>query len=140
MQKKIAFDFILDLLFNMPITVKPMFGCHAVYRDEKIVLITRKKKEHQEDNGVWIATSSEHHESLRKIFPNMRSIKLLGNKETEWQNLPEDADDFEESVQIACEMVLKNDHRIGRVPKRRSKSRQLSEQKTKRKQTTKIKD
>jgi hypothetical protein len=46
----------------------------------------------------------------------MRSIRLFGGPISSWQNLPADEIDFEESVMTACEMVVKNDPRIGRVP------------------------
>jgi hypothetical protein len=98
-----------------------MFGCFAVYHAGKIVLILRSRKDHAYDNGVWLATTLEHHESLKKIFPSMRSIRLLGAKISAWQNLPEAADDFEESVMVACEMILKNDPRIGKTPRTKKK-------------------
>jgi len=91
-----------------------MFGCYAVYVDEKLVLILRQRKDHRSDNGVWLATSFEHHISLKKLFPSMRSIRLLGMNETAWQNIPACAEDFEESVMMACDMVIRNDPRIGK--------------------------
>ena len=45
-----------------------MFGCLAVYIEDKIVLILRDKREAISDNGVWLATTEEHHESLRREF------------------------------------------------------------------------
>src|SRR5574337_1222829 len=50
----------------------------------------RDKPAHPEANGVWIATSKEHHESLRKDFPMMRSVYILsdGKSETDWQMIP----------------------------------------------------
>ncbi|MBX2961393.1 MAG: hypothetical protein KF687_02705 [Cyclobacteriaceae bacterium] len=117
MKKSIAFSFVLDELFSLHPTVKPMFGCHAVYHRDQIVLITRNKNEHARDNGVWLATTHEYHASLREEFPSMRSIELLGNAETAWQNLPADAHDFEESVLKACSMIIKGDVRIGKTPK-----------------------
>jgi hypothetical protein len=83
---------------------------------EKIVLILRDRRDHLSDNGVWLATSEEHHASLRREFPSMRTIQLLGKKETHWQVLPAEAPDFEESAMRACELVLARDPRIGRVP------------------------
>ena len=91
--------------------------------DEKIVLILRNKPEHPTDNGVWVATKKEHHASLKVILPSMRSIFLLGNGQTNWQNLPLESIDFEECVQSACELVLKGDPRIGNVPKSRKKKK-----------------
>ena len=90
-----------------------MFGCLAVYVGEKIVLILRDKPARPADNGVWLATTKEHHQSLRREFPNMRSIQLLGKKVTGWQVLPADARDFEEAALRACELILNGDPRIG---------------------------
>jgi hypothetical protein len=114
--KKIPFEFVIENLSRLDITVKAFFGCHSIYLGEKMLLALRKKKGHPRDNGVWIATSHEHHESLQKVFPNMRSIELFGNPPSSWQNLPFDADDFEESVNKICDLILKNDPRVGKVP------------------------
>jgi len=105
----IPFDFVLERLDNCSPVIRPMFGCHAIYVSGKIVLILRRKEANKHDNGVWLATASEHHDSLKKIFPCMRSIRMFGEGTSSWQNLPADADDFEESVMTACEMILKND-------------------------------
>ena len=117
----IAFEFVIEQLDRSGPVVKPMFGCHAVYLKNKIVLILRNKETGDPDNGVWIATTPEHHASLKKDFPSMRSIKLFGAKETSWQILPVDADDFEESVMKACEFILRQDPRIGKIPKEKKK-------------------
>lgn len=122
-KKPIAFDFVLDELHSKKPAVKPMFGCHAIYVGEAIVLITRNKPEHTSDNGVWIATIPDHHESLRRDFPSMRRIYLFGTAETSWQNLPAEADDFEESVFRACDMIRKGDPRIGKIPKPRKRKK-----------------
>jgi hypothetical protein len=93
-----------------------MFGCLAVYVADKIVLILRDKRDRTADNGVWLATAAEHHESLRREFPSMRSIQVLGKKVTGWQVLPADAPDFEEATLHACELIVARDPRIGKVP------------------------
>ncbi len=93
-----------------------MFGCLAIYVQDKIVLILRDKPDQTADNGVWLATTAEHHQSLRREFPSMRSIEVLGSKVTGWQVLPADAPDFEEAALRACELVLAGDPRIGKVP------------------------
>ena len=49
----------------------------------------------------------------------MRSIELLGEPVSNWQVLPIDAPDFEESAMRACEFIIAGDPRIGRVPKSR---------------------
>ncbi len=114
----IAFDFVLEQLFSLEPRIKPMFGCHAIYVGDKIMLIVRNKAgAHEDDNGIWISTKTEHHPTLKKIFPSMRSINVLGNGETNWQILPAEAEDFEESAIKVCELILKHDLRIGNVPK-----------------------
>jgi hypothetical protein len=70
---------------------------------------------------VWLATTHEHHESLRREFPNTRSIALLGKAVTGWQVLPADSADFERDALRACELLLARDPRIGKVPDRRRK-------------------
>ena len=100
-----------------------MFGCVAVYVEEKIVLILRDKPGQTADNGVWLATTQEHHASLRRDFPNMRSIQIFGKKVTGWQILPTDSPDFEESAFRACELILARDPRLGKIPKRRTSKR-----------------
>ena len=94
-----------------------MFGCLAVYVEAR-VLILRDKRDETADNGVWLATTEEYHESLRREFPNMRSIQVFGKEVTGWQVLPADAPDFEEAVLLACELLVARDPRIGKVPGR----------------------
>ena len=97
-RKAVPHEFVLDAIAPLSPRTNPMFGCLAVYVEEKIVLILRDKRDHTADNGVWLATTEEHHESLRREFPNMRSIQVLGKGITGWQILPSDAPDFESAV------------------------------------------
>ena len=117
-RKPVPHEFVLDALAPLSPRTRPMFGCLAIYVEEKIVLILRNKDKpgQNTDNGVWLATTEEHHQSLRQDFPSMRSIKVLGKKVTGWQVLPSDADDFEEAALRACDLVLAGDPRIGKVP------------------------
>jgi hypothetical protein len=121
-RKTVPHEFVLEALAPLPLRTNPMFGCLAVYVGEKIVLILRDRPKYPKDNGVWIATTTEHHESLRAEFPNMRSVGLLGKKITGWQVLSVDAPDFEEAALRACELVVGGDPRIGKVPGARRKS------------------
>ena len=109
-------EFVLEAIASLSPFTRPMFGCLAVYVKEKIVLILRDKRENTADNGVWLATTQEHHESLRTEFPNMRSIQVLRKNVTGWQVLPANAPDFEQAALRACELVLAGDPRIGKVP------------------------
>ena len=116
-------EFVLEALGAASPTTRPMFGCLAVYIEDRIVFILRDKESSHEDNGVWLATTREHHESLRREFPHLRSIAVLGKEVTGWQVLPADAPDFEEAALRACALVLARDRRIGKLPKSRLPSR-----------------
>jgi len=115
-RKPVPHAFVLDALAPLSPYTRPMFGCLAVYVKDKIVLILRDRPKNTSDNGVWLATTREHHDSLRREFPNMRSIQVLGKPVTGWQVLPADAADFEAAAQRACDLVLSGDARIGKVP------------------------
>jgi hypothetical protein len=117
----LEFPFVLDLLQPKAVVQKKMFGCTALYSGEKILMIFRLKKSQDPDNGIWIATVPEHHESLQKDFPSMRSIRLFGKGPTTWQNLPVEAVDFENSVERLCTFVKQGDPRIGKVPGKKAK-------------------
>ena len=115
-RKPVPHEFVLDAIASLSPRTRPMFGCLAIYVQDKIVLILRDKLGQTADNGVWLATTVEHHQSLQREFPCMRSIEVLGKKVTGWQVLPADAPDFEEAALRACELVLAGDPRIGKVP------------------------
>ncbi len=137
-RKPVPHEFVLDAIAPLSPTTRPMFGCLAVYVRDKIVLILRNKDKPDQtaDNGVWLATTEEHHQSLRRDFPNMRSIQVLGKKVTGWQVLPADAPDFEEAALRACELVLAGDSRIGKVPGARRASKSRAKKPTTHKRTT----
>lgn len=134
--KRPPHEFVLDALMPVSPWTRPMFGCLAVYVEEKIVLVLRDRQDSRADNGVWLATTVEHHESLRHEFPNMRSIEVLGKKVTGWQVLPVDAPDFEEAALRACELIVCGDPRIGKVPGARRPSRGGDERKRKARKRT----
>src|SRR5271165_57993 len=104
-RKAVPHEFVDDALAELSPRTNPMFGCLAVYVGEKIVLVLRDKREPAADNGVWLATTQEHHESLRREFPNIRSIAVFGKEVTGWQVLPSDAPDFEEAALHACDLI-----------------------------------
>lgn len=117
-RKAPPFEFVLDAVAPLAPSTRPMFGCVAVYVEDKIVLILRDRETYRRDNGVWVATTPEHHASLRRELPGLRSISLFGRKPTSWQVVPADAPQFEEAARRVCELVLARDVRIGKVPKR----------------------
>jgi hypothetical protein len=81
-RKPAPYAFVLDALSELPIETRSMFGCLAVYLGDKILLMLREKQKQMEDNGVWLATTKDHHQALLREFPHMRSIQLLGKEVT----------------------------------------------------------
>jgi hypothetical protein len=122
-RKTVPHEFVLEALAALSPHTRSMFGCLAVYVGDKIVVILRDRRDATADNGVWLATTVEHHQSLRRSFPNMRSIQVFQKEVTDWQVLPVDAPDFEESALAACDLILARDARIGKLPGARRASR-----------------
>jgi hypothetical protein len=116
LSKPVPHAFVLEAIQVLSPETRSMFGSLAVYVGNQIVLILRDRPAHTADNGVWIATTEEHHQSLRREFPNMRSIQVFGKPVTGWQVLPLDAPDFEAAALRACELIVARDARIGKVP------------------------
>src|SRR5687768_12925810 len=115
-KKPVPFDFVVEQLFSVSPIVKPMFGCHALYLKDKILLVLRDRETDIQDNGIWIATTPDHHQSLTADFPSLRNIFVLGSSQSSWRNLPADNDNFESDAIKVCELILKGDIRIGKVP------------------------
>jgi hypothetical protein len=115
--KRIPFDFVIAALEALGPYTRPMFGCTAVYVDERIVFVLRDKKSPRQDDGVWVATTREHHATLRRELPGLRSIRVLaGGSVTGWQVIPADSESFEEAALRACDLVVRGDPRIGKIP------------------------
>lgn len=135
-RKPIPHTFVLEALEPLGVTTRSMFGCLAVYQGDRILIALRDKPdpEHLQDNGVWLATSAEYHASLKRELPSMREVRLLaGGAPTNWQNLPSESGNFEEEALHACELLLKGDPRIGKVPKRRDSKAKPSKLKRRKK-------
>ena len=118
-----AYSFVLDELAESAIApkvrVRPMFGSHSVYIDEKIIFILRRKQtpESLVDDGIWIAMQPEHNSSLQREFPSLRRIAMFaGRAFSGWLNLPEREEGFEEAALRVCRMVIDGDSRIGKIP------------------------
>jgi hypothetical protein len=119
--KKVPFAFVLDELAAVDPVTRPMFGTVAVYVGPRIVMALRDRG--GDDDGVWIATTAEHHASLRKELPSLRSITVFGEGESGWQVLPAEGDGFEDEALRACELVRRGDPRVGKVPKAKKPKR-----------------
>ncbi|MBS1839996.1 MAG: hypothetical protein JSS69_07070 [Acidobacteria bacterium] len=127
-KKSPAFSFVLDELEDSPLAgrvrIRPMFGSHAVYVDEKIVFILRQRNNSPKtvrDNGIWVAMLPEFTDSIRAEFPALRPIELFTARSktgfTGWLNLPVTDDSFEESALALCRLLIRGDKRLGKISK-----------------------
>jgi hypothetical protein len=99
-----------------------MFSGFAVYLDNRIVCMLRDSAKQPRDNGMWLVLSDSTDPAdrgLRREFPSLRSIELLGGKIGHWLLIPSDGEEFETEALHACELMLRHDPRIGRVPQSR---------------------
>ncbi|MGH8199458.1 MAG: hypothetical protein ACREVO_03720 [Steroidobacteraceae bacterium] len=119
-EKTEPYGFVLEEIASLSPVTRPMFGCLAVYVADKIVLALRDKRKSPADNGIWLATTYAHHESLRQDFPRLRSIRVLQKEPTQWQLLPADDPDFEAAALRLCKLIVAGDPRIGKIPRARS--------------------
>ena len=115
MARTIPYDFILDYL-PRDVIVKQTFGMYYIYLDKKIVLILRKLSKNLNFNGIWIATTKEHHESLKLDIPAIAGFVLDNGEmhDSGWQMIRGDDDDFEASAIRVCELISHRDKRIGK--------------------------
>ena len=114
--------FVLDALVPLNPEVRRMFSGFAVYLGDRIVCMLRDHPKSPRDNGVWLVLSdgtSPTDPELRRAFPSIRRIELLGNKIGHWLVIPSDSPGFEMEALQACELLLRHDPRLGRIPKSR---------------------
>jgi hypothetical protein len=121
-RRSAPYPFILEALAPLEPEVRPMFSGFAVYVGEKIVLMLRDSLKQPKDNGLWLVfsdTANLADPGIRQDFPSLRLIDLLGGKIGHWRLIPADSSTFESEALHACELVLKHDPRLGRIPQSR---------------------
>jgi hypothetical protein len=119
---KPPYPFVLEALAPLNPEVRRMFSGFAVYVGKRLPLILRDHAKSPQDNGLWLVLSDgvdPADASLRQDFPSIRSIQILGNKIGHWLLIPSDSVDFEMTSLHACDLILRHDPRIGRIPQSR---------------------
>jgi len=113
------YEFIFDYLPSN-IIVNKTFGMYYIYLHKKNVLILRKLTKNLNLNGIWIATGTEHHASLKAEVPAISNFVLDNGDvhDSGWQMLKEEDDDFESAARKICDLISHGDHRIGKVTKK----------------------
>jgi hypothetical protein len=119
---KLPHSFVLEALAPLNPEVRRMFSGFAVYVGDRLVLMLRDHVKSARDNGVWLVLAEGTDPADRRLlreFPSIRSIELLGNKIGHWLVIPSDSPDFETEVLHACDLLLRRDARLGRIPESR---------------------
>jgi hypothetical protein len=114
--------FVVDALEPLKPEVRRMFSGFSVYIGDQIVFMLREHAKSPRDNGAWLVLAEGVDPEDRKLkseFKSLRRIELLGGKIGHWLLIPSDGPDFEREALHACDLVLRRDPRIGRVPKSR---------------------
>lgn len=121
-KQKIPHPFVLEALAPLGPEVRRMFSGFAVYVGDRIVCMLRDHPRSPQDNGLWLVLSEAINPAdrrLRREFPSLRRIELLGDKIGHWLLIPADGPDFEKEALHACDLLLRHDPRLGRIPKSR---------------------
>lgn len=125
-KQKPPYPFVLEALEPLHPEVRRMFSGFAVYVGNRLVCMLRDSAKSPRDNGVWLvlaegvdpANGSEIR-GLRREFPSLRKIELLGGVIAHWLLIPADGPNFESEAGHACDLLLRRDTRLGRVPQSR---------------------
>jgi hypothetical protein len=121
-KQKPPHSFVLEALAPLRPEVRRMFSGFAVYIGDLIVCMLRDHPKSPQDNGLWLVLAEGTYPSdraLKQEFPSLRPIELLGGKIGHWLLIPSDGVDFEAEALHACDLLLKHDPRLGRIPKSR---------------------
>lgn len=123
---KPPFPFVLEALEPLQPEIRRMFSGFAVYVGDLLVCMLLDHVKHPKDNGVWVVLAEgvdpkggAEIRGLRKEFPSLRKIEMLGGVIGHWLVIPADGKDFEREAGRFCELLLRRDGRLGRVPKSR---------------------
>jgi hypothetical protein len=121
-KQKAPHDFVLEALMPLNPEVRRMFSGFAVYVSDHLVCMLRDSPKSPRDNGIWLVLSEGTDPAdpgLRREFPSLRSIELLGDKIGHWLLIPSDGLEFEGEALHVCDLLLRHDPRLGRVPQSR---------------------
>jgi hypothetical protein len=112
---KITNHFILDELAPLRPTIKQAFGFTYIYLGERLLCGLRQSSKQQSTNGFWLFTTNEFVDSLGSEFDGLPKRYLWRNGKNAWVILASRLAGFEEYAFKACELILNNDRRIGRL-------------------------
>jgi hypothetical protein len=94
-----------------------MFGCEAIYLDDRLVLVLADGDEPW--NGVIVPTERELQPEIRALWPTLEPHPILGK----WLYVSRSNEDFESVAQAVVERLRRGDSRLGTIPKPRRSRR-----------------
>jgi hypothetical protein len=121
-KKRPPHQFVVEALAPLEPEVRRMFSGFSVYVGDRIVCMLRDHVKSRRDNGIWLVLAEgidPADRALRREFPSLRKIELLGGAISHWLLIPSDGPDFEKEALHACDLLLRHDPRLGRIPKSR---------------------
>jgi hypothetical protein len=113
------FPFILAELEALRLTSKKVFGFTHVYLDDRLLFSLRDADNQRGTNGMWLYTTTDQVESLAAEFSELSRRQIWRSGKNAWIILASRLPNFEEHALRACELILWNDQRIGRISRRR---------------------
>ena len=111
--------FVLEAIASVNPEVRRLFSGFAVYVGNRLFTMLRDHAKCPQDNGMWLVLSEgtdPQDASLRRDLPSLRPIQTLGSKISHWLLIPSDGADFEREALHACDLILRKDPRLGRIP------------------------
>jgi hypothetical protein len=127
-KQKPPHPFVLEALAPLNPEVRRMFSGFAVYSGDLLICMLRERDKSPRDNGFWLVlseTANAADPGLRKEFPSLRPIELVCGAIGHWLVIPSDGSDFETEAMHACDLLLRHDTRLGRIPALRRRGRGL---------------
>lgn len=111
----LPYNFVIRALYPARPKVKKMLGGYGLYLNKKLILFLREQATvSPEFNGVFVATVPEFFKELQQeIHTSRMEFDFDGSKDS-WIFISEDLPDFEQKVNLACELIKKGDERIGK--------------------------
>ena len=114
MNYTIPYDFILQSLYPVRLKVVKMLGGYGLYQESRLLFFLRDRDSELEFNGVFVATQPGFYKELQKEIHHSKMEFDFDGSHNSWIFISEDLDDFKEKVNKACELVKKDDLRIGK--------------------------
>lgn len=114
MNYSIPYDFILQSLYPVRLKVVKMLGGYGLYQGKLLLFFLRDRETELEFNGVFVATQPQYFAELQKEIHHSKMEFDLDGSIDSWIFISEDLDDFKEKVNKACELVKRDDVRIGK--------------------------